>query len=205
MNDVSWSFPNNPLRAAKWIAIVATERSEEFYKPTKNSVICSEHFDSNDIIGNTERRRLDKTAVPKYKIQSIPPEELTVRRKSRTSFKAQKTNPQDSGAIDEVDILERTSYNDQDIPPRSPSIYSSENESLSESLNDKQYLLKGGKIVSRVTLRGAHIPAPVPYFDGVGHMTRPAGARSPDPNSQSDVKRMFHSDDVDVSSLFVNT
>lgn len=63
-----FSFPNNPYRAAKWVAIVATERAEEFYKPTKNSVICSEHFDFNDIIGNTERRRLDKSAVPKFKV-----------------------------------------------------------------------------------------------------------------------------------------
>ncbi|KAJ0172496.1 hypothetical protein K1T71_011635 [Dendrolimus kikuchii] len=59
------SFPSNPFTCGEWISIVARERRDEFYKPAKNSVIFSDHFDKSDISGNTNRRRLVKTAVPK--------------------------------------------------------------------------------------------------------------------------------------------
>ncbi|KAJ0176685.1 hypothetical protein K1T71_007864 [Dendrolimus kikuchii] len=62
-------FPSNPFTCAEWISIVARERRDEFYKPAKNSVICSDHFEKSDISGNTNRRRLVKTAVPKLQIQ----------------------------------------------------------------------------------------------------------------------------------------
>ncbi|KAF9823627.1 hypothetical protein SFRURICE_009172, partial [Spodoptera frugiperda] len=55
-------FPSNPFTCAEWVSIVAREREDNFYKPAKNSVICSDHFDKSDISGNTNRRRLVKTA-----------------------------------------------------------------------------------------------------------------------------------------------
>ncbi|KAF9810919.1 hypothetical protein SFRURICE_005345 [Spodoptera frugiperda] len=57
-------FPSNPFTCAEWVSIVAREREDNFYKPAKNSIICSDHFDKSDISGNTNRRRLVKTAVP---------------------------------------------------------------------------------------------------------------------------------------------
>ncbi|KAF9807748.1 hypothetical protein SFRURICE_009318 [Spodoptera frugiperda] len=53
-------FPSDPFTCAEWVSIVAREREDNFYKPAKNSVICSDHFDKSDISGNTNRRRLVK-------------------------------------------------------------------------------------------------------------------------------------------------
>lgn len=66
-----FSFPSNPFTCAEWISIVARERRDDFYKPATNSVICSDHFDKLDISGNTNRRRLVKTAVPKLQVRYI--------------------------------------------------------------------------------------------------------------------------------------
>ncbi|VVC93489.1 unnamed protein product [Leptidea sinapis] len=49
----------------KWRQLVARERNEEFYKPNKSSVICSNHFLEADLYITTKGfRRLKKTAVP---------------------------------------------------------------------------------------------------------------------------------------------
>ena len=61
-------FPSDPFRCAEWVSIVAKERGEELYKPYQNSTLCSIHFDRLDISGNTQRRRLLKTAVPKLQV-----------------------------------------------------------------------------------------------------------------------------------------
>lgn len=66
-----FSFPSNPFTRAEWISIVARERRDDVYKPAKNSVICSDHFDKLDISGNTNRHRLVKTAVPKLQVHLI--------------------------------------------------------------------------------------------------------------------------------------
>ncbi|XP_073962118.1 uncharacterized protein isoform X4 [Choristoneura fumiferana] len=58
-------FPSNPLMRQKWTSIVARGNKDMFYKPAKNSFICSDHFNELDISGNTNRRRLANTAVPK--------------------------------------------------------------------------------------------------------------------------------------------
>lgn len=60
-----FSFPRDPLRCGKWIAAVARERAEEFFKPTQGSVICSKHFLESDVyLTNKGFKRLHKTAVP---------------------------------------------------------------------------------------------------------------------------------------------
>ncbi|XP_073949548.1 THAP domain-containing protein 2-like [Choristoneura fumiferana] len=61
-------FPSDPFRCAEWTSIVAREREEELYRPHKNSTVCSIHFDKFDIVGNSQRRRLRKTAIPKLQI-----------------------------------------------------------------------------------------------------------------------------------------
>ncbi|XP_059044920.1 uncharacterized protein LOC131840746 [Achroia grisella] len=61
-------FPANPIYRAQWISIVSKERREILFKPRKNSVLCSIHFDKIDIVGKAQRRRLRRTAVPKFQI-----------------------------------------------------------------------------------------------------------------------------------------
>lgn len=56
---------------AEWIQIVGRERKDDFYKPAKNSVICSDHSDKSDISANTNRHRLAKTAVIKLQVHLI--------------------------------------------------------------------------------------------------------------------------------------
>ncbi|KAJ8714131.1 hypothetical protein PYW08_004682 [Mythimna loreyi] len=41
-------FPRNPVQCAKWITIIARQRSEEFFKPTQGRVVCSKHFLETD-------------------------------------------------------------------------------------------------------------------------------------------------------------
>lgn len=60
-------FPSDPLLCAEWISIVAKERGE-LYRPYENSTICSVHFAERDVTGNSQRRRLLKTAIPKLKV-----------------------------------------------------------------------------------------------------------------------------------------
>ncbi|KPI98108.1 hypothetical protein RR46_11229 [Papilio xuthus] len=73
-------------------------------------------------------------ATNRKTIQSIPPGELTVRKKSRTRYKIQKTKLQELETEVVVDS-ERTSCDDHEVPPSSPSTSTSENETLPELLN----------------------------------------------------------------------
>ncbi|XP_050671801.1 uncharacterized protein LOC126970119 [Leptidea sinapis] len=58
-------FPCNPIQCGQWTSIVSKQRCEDFYKPNKSSVVCSEYFLDKDIYVTAKgRRRLLKTAVP---------------------------------------------------------------------------------------------------------------------------------------------
>ncbi|XP_052754921.1 uncharacterized protein LOC113510111 isoform X2 [Galleria mellonella] len=71
-NGVSYfRFPANPIHRAKWISIVSNERREKFFRPRQNSVVCSIHFDESDIVGNSQRRRLLKRAIPKLQVGNL--------------------------------------------------------------------------------------------------------------------------------------
>ncbi|XP_038213302.1 uncharacterized protein LOC119833386 isoform X2 [Zerene cesonia] len=60
-----FSFPHNPVRCSKWAAIIGTARGEEFYKPRKGSVVCSDHFPQSDIYTTIKGyRRLVRSAKP---------------------------------------------------------------------------------------------------------------------------------------------
>ncbi|CAH2244638.1 jg3867 [Pararge aegeria aegeria] len=50
------------------ISVIALQRCEEFYKLTKGSVVCSNHFlESDDYVTTKGIRRLHKTAVTRIK------------------------------------------------------------------------------------------------------------------------------------------
>ncbi|XP_052746334.1 uncharacterized protein LOC112051008 isoform X13 [Bicyclus anynana] len=58
-------FPRDPRRRKKWTSIMATERSEELFKPNHSSVICSKHFLERDVYVTTKGiKRLNNTALP---------------------------------------------------------------------------------------------------------------------------------------------
>ncbi|XP_060803708.1 uncharacterized protein LOC132902489 [Amyelois transitella] len=46
---VYFSFPQNAIIRNEWISIIARDRGEEFFKPQKGAVVCSEQFLPSDI------------------------------------------------------------------------------------------------------------------------------------------------------------
>lgn len=66
-----FSFSVHEIMRENWRKLVARERSEEFFKPNKSSVICSEHFLESDLYCTTKGyKRLTKTAVPHIQVSS---------------------------------------------------------------------------------------------------------------------------------------
>ncbi|XP_062531767.1 uncharacterized protein LOC134201271 isoform X1 [Bombyx mori] len=101
-------FPSNPLTCAEWISIVARARRDDFYKPAKNSVICSDHFDKSDISGNTNRRRLVKTAVPKLQIQ--PPLQDVQLASPNTKLSVSEIDVQPLSSSSGLDLTQKVTY-----------------------------------------------------------------------------------------------
>ncbi|CAH0407115.1 unnamed protein product [Chilo suppressalis] len=60
-------LPTDPVMKSKWVDIIRSSRGEDFWKPAKSTVICSDHFSTKDMyfVHNQERRRLKKVAVPR--------------------------------------------------------------------------------------------------------------------------------------------
>ncbi|CAG4930529.1 unnamed protein product [Parnassius apollo] len=68
INKISYHrIPIDPIIRSRWVDIMRKSRGEEFWKPSKTTVICSEHFREKDLYfaNNQGRRRLKKEAVPK--------------------------------------------------------------------------------------------------------------------------------------------
>ncbi|XP_038207335.1 uncharacterized protein LOC119829043 [Zerene cesonia] len=59
-------FPSNPVQREKWVSVVRLERNECDWLPTKLSMICSIHFQDEDMYfcDNGKRKLLKKIAVP---------------------------------------------------------------------------------------------------------------------------------------------
>lgn len=57
---------NNPPIRNRWIERIRKSRGDATWKPTKTTVVCSDHFHSKDMytVNKTGRRRLAKEAVP---------------------------------------------------------------------------------------------------------------------------------------------
>lgn len=68
INITSYFFriPNNPIIRNRWIDRIQKSRGDAMWKPTKTTVVCSDHFRSKDMytVNKTGRRRLTKEAVP---------------------------------------------------------------------------------------------------------------------------------------------
>ncbi|CAK1590726.1 unnamed protein product [Parnassius mnemosyne] len=67
-NKVSYHrIPTDSIIRSRWVDIIRKSREEEFWKPSKTTVICSEHFREKDLYfaNNQGRRRLKKEAVPR--------------------------------------------------------------------------------------------------------------------------------------------
>ncbi|XP_050671366.1 THAP domain-containing protein 5-like isoform X1 [Leptidea sinapis] len=59
------SFPSNPIAAARWIDKIRLNRKQKCWKPTKYSMICSEHFDDKEIYGTKGGySKLVQNAIP---------------------------------------------------------------------------------------------------------------------------------------------
>ncbi|XP_046972227.1 uncharacterized protein LOC124538979 [Vanessa cardui] len=58
--------PNDPILKGRWIEIIKKSRGEDNWIPAKTTVVCSEHFRSEDLyfVNNQGRRRLKREAVP---------------------------------------------------------------------------------------------------------------------------------------------
>ncbi|XP_013184074.1 uncharacterized protein LOC106129920 [Amyelois transitella] len=64
-------FPQNAIMRNEWISIIARDRGEEFFKPQKGAVVCSEHFLPSDIHTTVKGfRRLNKNAKPILNLSS---------------------------------------------------------------------------------------------------------------------------------------
>ncbi|CAH2092898.1 unnamed protein product [Euphydryas editha] len=130
-------FPSDPFRFAKWVSIVAKERGEEFYTPCKNSTICSIHFDKLDITGNTQRRRLLKSAIPKLQIHDNTKVQSAILSKLTDDLTNQAQSPISVTLLDATATI--------DVPLADPVPCESSDASISEliSLSDtprKDYL-----------------------------------------------------------------
>ncbi|CAH2084991.1 unnamed protein product [Euphydryas editha] len=141
-------FPNDPFRFAEWVSIVAKERGEEFYSPCKNSTICSIHFDKLDITGNTQRRRLIKSAIPKLQIYDHTKVQSAISSKLTDDLTNQARSPISVTLMDATATL--------DVPPADPVPFESPDASISEliSLDDtpridylKQKLTRYRKVI----------------------------------------------------------
>ncbi|XP_045492803.1 uncharacterized protein LOC123692157 isoform X2 [Colias croceus] len=67
---IAENFPRNPIRCSKWAAIIGRSRGEEFYKPRRGSVVCSDHFPESDMYTTTKGfRRLIRSAKPTLLLQ----------------------------------------------------------------------------------------------------------------------------------------
>ncbi|XP_050354934.1 THAP domain-containing protein 1-like [Nymphalis io] len=70
-------FPRDPIRCGEWTSIVSQQRREDYFKPNKSSVICSEHFLDKDMYVTPKGiKRLLKTAVPS--VVDMTPQDLKI-------------------------------------------------------------------------------------------------------------------------------
>ncbi|XP_038207295.1 THAP domain-containing protein 1-like [Zerene cesonia] len=75
-------FPRDPIRCAQWTTIISQQRREEYFKPNRSSVVCSEHFLNADMYDTTKgMKRLRKTAVPNI-IQDMTTQDFEIIEKS---------------------------------------------------------------------------------------------------------------------------
>ncbi|CAH0406604.1 unnamed protein product [Chilo suppressalis] len=60
-----FNFPRDPIRFAEWAAIIAKGRGDKNYKPSKRTVVCSDHFSHLDIYTTDKGyKRLIRCAKP---------------------------------------------------------------------------------------------------------------------------------------------
>ncbi|KAG6462543.1 hypothetical protein O3G_MSEX013329 [Manduca sexta] len=64
--NIFFRIPSDPIMRSRWTQIIRRSRCEELWKPSKYSLVCSDHFNKNEMyfVNNEGRRRLKKTAVP---------------------------------------------------------------------------------------------------------------------------------------------
>ncbi|XP_037299124.1 uncharacterized protein LOC115451743 isoform X2 [Manduca sexta] len=55
-------IPSDPIMRSRWTQIIQRSRCEELWKPSKYSLVCSDHFNKNEMyfVNNEGRRRLKK-------------------------------------------------------------------------------------------------------------------------------------------------
>ncbi|CAG9136031.1 unnamed protein product [Plutella xylostella] len=68
-------IPNDPIIRSKWVEIIRKSRGEDYWKPAKSTVICSDHFHHKDLYytkNQTGLRRLKKGVLPSKALFVLP-------------------------------------------------------------------------------------------------------------------------------------
>lgn len=67
---LNYRFPSDPVRKEHWSRIIRAQRKEPYFKPHKNTRVCSVHFCGKDVdISKSGLRRLKVSAVPQLDIE----------------------------------------------------------------------------------------------------------------------------------------
>ncbi|XP_048484643.1 uncharacterized protein LOC125490210 [Plutella xylostella] len=69
------TIPNDPIIRSKWVEIIRKSRGEDYWKPAKSTVICSDHFHHKDLYytkNQTGLRRLKKGVLPSKGLFVLP-------------------------------------------------------------------------------------------------------------------------------------
>ncbi|XP_072929619.1 uncharacterized protein [Epargyreus clarus] len=94
-------LPSKTSARLKWVEIIRFSRNEPKWQPCRTSVVCSDHFDPNDLyITNSGYRRVVKTGIPKRMLTLEDFLTNTTEALSRTSSVPSDTD-NDSRDIDE--------------------------------------------------------------------------------------------------------
>lgn len=72
LNFFFYRFPSDSTRKEIWSRIIRKQRKEPYFKPHKNTRVCSAHFCDNDIeISKAGLRRLKGSAIPRFEIKVL--------------------------------------------------------------------------------------------------------------------------------------
>ncbi|KAF9407450.1 hypothetical protein HW555_012528, partial [Spodoptera exigua] len=86
-------FPNDATRKEIWSRIIREQRKEPYFKPHKNTRVCSAHFCDNDVeISKSGLRRLKVSAIPRFETKVCENEEL------------RPSTPAQSSQIEDIDV-----------------------------------------------------------------------------------------------------
>ncbi|KAF9407787.1 hypothetical protein HW555_012308 [Spodoptera exigua] len=133
-------IPSNPIIRNQWIDRIRKSRGEATWKPTKTTVVCSDHFRSKDIhsVDKTGRRRLTKEAVPRKalflsSVQSSESED------SDGIELAEKSNSNEAGPSGTQSTDNDSNINDTDQVPNNGQSDATINDEIVELQNKTEF------------------------------------------------------------------